>query len=100
MQVSNERVIARRIVVHGRVQGVFFRANTRDQARQAGVHGWVRNRADGAVEAWLEGPDSAVQRVLSWVEGGGPSRAHVDDVEVVEELPGGHRRFAVRPDEA
>lgn len=98
--MSNERLIARRIVVHGRVQGVFFRASTRDQARQAGVVGWVRNRVDGAVEAWLEGPESAVERVLDWVRSGGPSRAHVDHVEVEEEVPGGHRRFAVRPDEA
>ncbi len=97
--MSNERVIARRIVVHGRVQGVFFRASTRDQARQAGVVGWVRNRVDGAVEAWLEGPESGVERVLAWVQAGGPSRASVHDVEVVEELPGGHRRFAVRPDD-
>ncbi len=98
--MRNERVIARRVVVHGRVQGVFFRASTRDQARQAGVVGWVRNRMDGAVEAWLEGPEQAVERVLAWVEQGGPTRAHVDRVEVEEESPGGHRRFAVRPDEA
>ena len=98
--MSNERVIARRIVVHGRVQGVFFRANTRDQARQAGVVGWVRNRADGAVEAWLEGPENAVEGVIAWVRAGGPSRAFVERVEVEEELPGAHRRFAVRPDEA
>ncbi len=97
--MRNERLIARHVVVHGRVQGVFFRANTRDQARQAGVVGWVRNRADGAVEAWLEGPEADVERVLGWVQAGGPSRAHVDRVEVEEQPPGGHRRFAVRPDE-
>ncbi len=72
--------VARRVVVTGRVQGVFFRASTRDRAREAGVVGWVRNRPDGAVEAHLEGPEAAVERVEGWIRDGGPSGAVVDDV--------------------
>ena len=54
------------MVVNGRVQGVFFRDSTRQQAREHGVAGWVSNRSDGAVEAVLEGTPGAVERVLSF----------------------------------
>ena len=88
-------MIRRRVVVAGRVQGVFFRASTREQARGTGVSGWVRNRADGTVEAVFEGPPDAVERMVAYVRHG-PPRAQVERVEVVEEQPEGLRGFAVR----
>jgi len=88
-------VVARRVVVHGRVQGVFFRASTRDQARGRGVAGWVRNRPDGSVEAWFEGAPGDVEAVLDWVRSGGPSHAEVERVEVETVDSGGHQGFRV-----
>jgi acylphosphatase len=88
-------VVARRVVVHGGVQGVFFRASTRDQARRRGVTGWVRNRADGTVEAWLEGAPDEVDAVLRWIHAGGPRHATVDRVEVQDQDVAGHDSFAV-----
>ena len=83
------------MVVNGRVQGVFFRDSTRQQAREHGVAGWVSNRSDGAVEAVLEGTPGAVERVLSFVRTG-PPHAHVQDVDVREEEPEGLSGFSVR----
>jgi acylphosphatase len=88
-------VIRRRVVVHGRVQGVFFRDSTRQQAEEAGVAGWVRNREDGTVEAVLEGDDDAVERIVDWVREG-PGHADVERVEVAEEEPEGLSGFQVR----
>ena len=88
-------MIRRRVVVHGRVQGVFFRDSTQREADSAGVAGWVRNCGDGTVEAVFEGEDAAVERMLDFVRGG-PGRADVDDVEVHHEEPEGLQRFAVR----
>lgn len=76
-------MIARRIVVHGRVQGVGFRYATVEAARDAGVRGWVRNRRDGTVEALLQGPDDAVARTIAWMRRGPPA-ARVDRVDVDE----------------
>jgi acylphosphatase len=69
-----------RVVVSGRVQGVWFRDACRDMARAVGVSGWVRNRADGRVEAEFEGPPAAVQRMVAWCHDG-PPRARVDGLE-------------------
>ncbi len=88
--------IARRVIARGRVQGVFFRASTRDEAVRAGVSGWVRNRPDGAVEAWLEGTPQAVATVEDWIRRGGPPRAHVEDVEVASQTPAGRVGFDVQ----
>ncbi len=66
--------------ISGRVQGVFFRAGTRDEARRLGVKGWVRNLSDGRVEAVFEGQKEAVGKMLQWVARGPPG-AEVDDVE-------------------
>jgi acylphosphatase len=88
-------VIRRRVVVRGRVQGVFFRDSMRERANAHGVAGWVRNRSDGAVEAVLEGPSEAVERVLRFVETGPPG-ARVEGVEVSEEQPEGLSGFEVR----
>ncbi|HEU4324610.1 MAG TPA: acylphosphatase [Roseiflexaceae bacterium] len=76
------------IRVSGRVQGVNFRSNTREQARSAGVSGWVRNLDDGRVEAVFEGPRSAVQRLVSWCYSG-PGYARVERVEVEWQHPTG-----------
>ena len=69
----------RRVVVSGRVQGVWFRQSCADQARARGVTGWVRNRGDGAVEAVLEGPEAAVEAVVAWCRMG-PPHASVEHV--------------------
>ncbi|MFB6281371.1 MAG: acylphosphatase [Haloferacaceae archaeon] len=81
--------------VSGRVQGVYYRANTRDAARDAGVDGWVRNLDDGRVEAVFEGPREAVERMVEWCHEGSPA-ARVEDVEVTYEEPRGEDGFRVR----
>ena len=85
----------KRVVVHGRVQGVWFRASTQDEARLARVSGWVCNRPDGSVEAVFEGAHDAVERMLRYVRRG-PRGARVERVEVFEEAPRGEQDFAVR----
>jgi acylphosphatase len=87
--------IARRVVVHGRVQGVFFRDSTRREARAAGVTGWVRNAADGSVQAHLEGPPDGVERVVRFMRAG-PPEADVGDVDVDEATVENASRFEVR----
>jgi acylphosphatase len=74
---------------------VFFRDSMRERARAHGVAGWVCNRSDGSVEAVLEGPAEAVDRVLRFAETG-PPRASVTDVEVSDEEPEGLRGFEIR----
>ena len=81
--------------VRGRVQGVFFRAETRDRARSLGIAGWVANAPDGSVEAVLEGDRERVESLVRWM-GRGPSLADVEDVEVTWEEPQGENGFDVR----
>jgi acylphosphatase len=69
------------VVISGRVQGVFFRAHTRDFARKFNVNGWVKNRSDGKVEALLEGDQEDVKAVIDWCKDGPPG-AHVSGVDV------------------
>ncbi len=69
------------VVISGRVQGVWFRASAVEQARRAGVSGWVRNRSDGSVEAVMEGERGAVMQVVGWCYRG-PGAAHVAGVDV------------------
>jgi acylphosphatase len=88
-------VIARRVIVHGRVQGVFFRDTTRRQAEQRGVAGWVTNRSDGAVEAHFEGDEDAVEALVAWTQKG-PSRAEVSSADVSDAEPEGLSGFDVR----
>ena len=83
------------MVVHGSVQGVFFRAETRDRAASLGLGGWVRNRTDGDVEAVFEGGRERVESMVAWCRRG-PSLAQVDDVDVVWEEPRGEAEFSVR----
>lgn len=92
---QNRRVIGRRVIVSGDVQGVFFRQSCRQEARALGVSGWVRNRADGTVEAVLEGEAGAVEQVLAWMRTGPPS-ATVTDVHARPEEPSGVRGFSIR----
>ena len=88
-------MIRRRVVVHGHVQGVFFRDTCRREARRLGVTGFVRNDDDGTVEAVFEGDPDAVATMVDWVHAG-PGRARVSRVEVIEEEPEGLADFAVR----
>lgn len=76
-------MVTRKIHVRGRVQGVGFRAALRDEARQLGVHGWVRNRADGSVEALLQGPAGPVDRLTAWARRGPPGAA-VAELSAIE----------------
>ena len=87
-------MIRRRVIVRGRVQGVFFRDTLRRMAETRGVSGWARNRDDGAVEAILEGAGDAVESMLRFCREG-PERAEVEDVEVLEEEPEGLSGFRV-----
>ncbi len=74
-----------RALVHGRVQGVYFRDFARSHARQLGLVGWVRNLADGAtVEVMAQGPSPAVNRMLEYLRQG-PTEAHVAQVDVTWE---------------
>jgi acylphosphatase len=82
-------------VVHGRVQGVFFRDTTRRRAAERGIAGWVSNRADGAVEAVFEGEPSAVEAMVRFAHEGSRG-AVVERVEVFEEGPEGLSGFDVR----
>ena len=84
-----------RVVVHGAVQGVFFRVETRDRARTLGIGGWVRNTADGSVEAVFEGDDEPVESMVDWC-GRGPRGARVDDVDVTWADPQGEDGFSIR----
>jgi acylphosphatase len=87
-------VIRRRVVVHGGVQGVGFRYSARLQADRLGVAGWVRNRADGTVEAEVEGDEASVRAMLAWLAEGPPG-AIVRSTEVAEVEPTGERGFRV-----
>jgi acylphosphatase len=88
-------VIRRRVIVRGRVQGVFFRDSLRERARAHGVTGWAVNRDDGAVEAVFEGSPENVERLIRFSRTG-PPHARVDDVEVRDEEPEGLTGFEVR----
>jgi acylphosphatase len=82
-------------VVHGHVQGVFFRDATRRRAAQRGVAGWVRNNPDGSVEAAFEGEPDAVESLVRFAHDG-PRGALVERVDVLEEEPEGLSGFGVR----
>jgi acylphosphatase len=84
-----------RVIVTGRVQGVWFRDGCRERARSEGVSGFARNRGDGAVEVELEGPEPAVERVIAWCRVG-PTRARIDAVEVERIAPVGEAGFRIR----
>lgn len=88
--------MVRRLLVHGRVQGVWYRGWTVDQAEALGLDGWVRNRRDGSVEILVSGADGAIERLIALCRQG-PSAARVERVEVTgsdETVPAG---FEQRP---
>jgi acylphosphatase len=87
--------VRKRVRVSGRVQGVWFRGATREQARALGLAGWVRNRPDGSVEAVFEGTRDAVEAALAFCRAGPPA-ARVERVDVVDETPEGLHGFDVR----
>jgi acylphosphatase len=87
--------VRRRVVVHGLVQGVFFRDTLRTRALAAGVTGWARNNRDGTVEAVFEGDVRGVDELVRLCDRG-PSGARVDRVEVFDEEPEGLSGFAIR----
>ena len=85
----------RRVVVHGRVQGVFFRDGCRREAESRGLAGWVTNRPDGAVEAVFEGDPGAVDALVDWCKHG-PRGADVSSVDETSEEPEGLSGFGIR----
>jgi acylphosphatase len=88
-------VIRRHLLVHGKVQGVFFRDSTRESAENESVSGWAANRDDGSVEVVLEGPPDAVDAVIGFCRMG-PMSADVSSVDVTEEEPEGLSGFEPR----
>ena len=78
-----EATITKRLVIHGRVQGVYFRDSMRQQARQLGITGWVRNRSDGTVEAMVSGDPGEIDNIVEWARHG-PAKAKVTDVQIEE----------------
>lgn len=91
----SDQPIRRRVVVHGVVQGVFFRDSCRREAARRGVHGWVRNDPAGTVSAVFEGDPAAVEALVSWCRSG-PDYAVVERVDSTPEPPGGESAFTVR----
>ena len=87
--------IRRRVIVHGRVQGVFFRDSLRRRAQTHNVAGWACNRADGAVEAVFEGRPEDVRQLVEYAKTG-PRQAEVDSVDVRDEEPEGLSGFQIR----
>jgi len=84
------------VVISGRVQGVWFRANTKQKAEQLGVTGWVKNTADGKVEAIFEGDKKHIQEMIDWCHQGPPS-AQIEQVEITEQsLSNGFDGFSIK----
>ncbi|MCP4747932.1 MAG: acylphosphatase [Desulfobacteraceae bacterium] len=91
-----ENQIAAHCIISGRVQGVFYRAETQRAAQKAGVNGWVRNLADGNVEAFFEGPKDKVDAMVKWCWQGSPG-SEVSNVKVDWKDQGqGQKGFCVR----
>ena len=86
MKENDKETRRARLFITGKVQGVFFRARTQEQAEQLGVLGWARNLPDGRVEVLAEGPSWALEDLIGWCRRG-PRFAYVSRVEVVEESP-------------
>jgi acylphosphatase len=88
--------LSRRLFVHGRVQGVFYRAWSAEQARSLGLKGWVRNRRDGSVELLVEGEETSVEKMIARCREGPPAAAveRIDVGESDEPAPPG---FETRP---
>ena len=90
-------MVSLRLEISGRVQGVGFRYSMREEAARRGVRGWVRNRRDGTVEAWVQGDDAAVEQAIAWARRG-PASARVERVDVDDVPPDpALRDFRQRP---
>jgi acylphosphatase len=88
-------VTRKRVHISGRVQNVWFRDSCAREAERLGVAGWVRNLADGRVEAVFEGEPAAVEGMVGWCHEG-PPRAKVSRVDVREEMPTSEHGFSIR----
>ena len=88
-------IVTRHLHIHGRVQGVGYRASMAHQAHALGLAGWVRNRLDGSVEAVVQGPEPAVAKIVEWARRG-PGLARVERV-VVSEDAGDYIGFSQQP---
>jgi acylphosphatase len=88
--------VAKRFVVHGTVQGVFYRESMRREAERLGVDGWVRNRSDGTVEAHAEGSAEAIEALFAWASRG-PEDARVTRIDATDAAPEGAPGFMKRP---
>ena len=95
MPDGNESM-CKRVLIHGRVQGVFFRAWTQEMAEELGLSGWVRNRANGAVEALFCGPKPAVEEMLLLARRG-PELARVERIETFDADPPAEGGFRILP---
>ncbi|MFN2375813.1 MAG: acylphosphatase [Candidatus Binatia bacterium] len=95
MAGGGDTTLRLRLRIRGRVQGVWFREATRQQAERLGVRGWVKNCADGSVEAVLEGDAAAVRAMQAWCHEGPPA-ARVLEVQAGEEEPAAEKGFRVR----
>lgn len=86
----------KRVLISGRVQGVFFRASTRQKAEQIGINGWVKNTSDGKVEAVFEGDEQKVNKMINWCRQG-PDLANVEDVKVEDkDSSEGYSGFSIK----
>jgi acylphosphatase len=94
-EVADMEKVRVRVVVEGRVQGVYFRAQTQDMALSLGLNGWVKNRGDGSVEALFEGDRDRVEQMIQWCHRG-PSHARVTAVRPTwEEYSGEFKEFSI-----
>ena len=89
-------MIVRRLLIHGRVQGVFYRGWAEERARALGLDGWVRNRRDGSVEMVVAGEEEAVRRMIELCHGGPPA-ARVERIELEESAEPVEPGFTQRP---
>lgn len=94
--MNEDPPICRHLLIHGRVQGVSYRASAAHQARLLHLAGWVRNRHDGSVEALVAGPAHQVEAFITWARRG-PDAARVDDVRVQPAQPPAEGPFQVWP---
>ncbi len=83
------------VFISGKVQGVFYRANTKEMAAQIGIDGWVKNLNDGRVEAVFEGERKDIEKIIDWCWEGSP-QANVEDIDVSWEGPNGIDGFEIR----
>ena len=94
--MKTPEVIQKHVVVTGRVQGVFFRAYTKDAAEKYMITGWVRNKRDGTVEAVIKGEKDNIQQMMQWFHTGSPASS-VNDVIVEDQNdPSDFTRFEIR----